>query len=208
MAQPMNIDLLRGACMAHGVSIEARGYNDLRIALGGVLVDKMLGISTSSPPEPPVVTSTPAPAPAPNEGKKAKGTKRPCNNTADQESTKETKKPRKPSFWHAFIKTEKIKVKEGMPHLKGQQILGEIARRWKIQKLVNTASSPLLITDASSTSGDSSSDGDGAVEGLTSELLETSTTEEINNNLRIAGLAVHADPQVNATRLAAQMIEL
>ena len=40
MAQPMNIDLLRGACMAHGVSIEARGYNDLRIALGGVCVGR------------------------------------------------------------------------------------------------------------------------------------------------------------------------
>ena len=208
MSQPLNnIDLLRGACMAHGVSIEARGYNDLRIALGGVLVDKMMGINTSSPPGP-CVTSTPAPAPAPNEGKKAKGTKRPCNNTAGQEGTKKEKKPRKPSLWHAFIKTEKIKVWEGMPHLKGQQILGEIARRWKIQKLVNTASSPLLITDVGSTSGDSVSDGDGAVEGLTLELLETSTTEEINNNLRIAGLAVHADPQVNATRLAAQMINL
>ena len=95
-----------------------------------------------------------------------------------------------------------------MPHLKGQQILGEIARRWKIQKLVNTASSPLLITDASSSSGDSASDGDGAVEGLTLELLETSTTEEINNNLRIAGLVVNSDPQDNAKRLATQMIEL
>lgn len=49
-----NMDLLRGACLANGVAIDGRSYDEIRAALGNVLVDKMLG----SPP-----TSTPAALP-------------------------------------------------------------------------------------------------------------------------------------------------
>lgn len=48
------MDLLRGACLANGVAIDGRSYDEIRAALGNVLVDKMLG----SPP-----TSTPAALP-------------------------------------------------------------------------------------------------------------------------------------------------
>ena len=44
-----NIDLLRGACLANGVAIDGRSYEELRVSLGGVLVDKMLGSPPTSP---------------------------------------------------------------------------------------------------------------------------------------------------------------
>ena len=43
---------------------------------------------------------------------------------------------------------------------------------------------------------------------LTIELLENSTPAEIAANMHMAGLEVDADPQINASRLASQMIEL
>lgn len=80
MAAQHNLDLLRGACLANGVCIDGN-YGELRLALGGVLVDKMLG---SSPPP----STFPPPSAAANNGSK----KRAC----DQDTPKE-KKPRKPS---------------------------------------------------------------------------------------------------------------
>ena len=44
-----NIDLLCGACLANGVSIEGHSYDEMRATLGSVLVDKMLGCPPTSP---------------------------------------------------------------------------------------------------------------------------------------------------------------
>jgi len=188
MAQ--NIDMLRGAALANGVSIEGRTYHELRLALGGVLVDKMLG---SSPP--------PSTSPPPATGK------RPSDESSQQQP--KMKKSRKPTAWHTFLKAEKHKIHEGMPHLKGTALIAEAARRWKLHKQALAGASPLMITDGgSSSSADSDSASDGAVEGLTIELLENSTPAEIAANMHMAGLEVDADPQINASRLASQMIEL
>jgi hypothetical protein len=186
MAQ--NIDMLRGAALANGVSIEGRTYHELRLALGGVLVDKMLG---SSPP--------PSTSPPPANGK------RPCDESSQEQP--KVKKTRKPTNWHVFLKAEKHKIHEGMPDLKGTALIAEAARRWKLHKQALAGASPLMIMDGSS-GADSDSASDGAVEGLTVELLEHASPAEINANLEIAGIQVDADPQINASRLASQMIEL
>jgi len=151
------MDLLRGACLANGVAIDGRSYDEIRTALGNVLVDKMLG---SPPTSPPATFGEDAP-------KKEK-------------KEKKEKKQRVPSAWHQFAKLEKLKVREGRPDLKGREVLAEIARRWKLQKVVNTKASPLMLKDSSSSSSDTS---DGA-EGLAAELLATSTAEEINANMQ------------------------
>ena len=70
--------------------------------------------------------------------------------------------------------------------------------------MVNTDSSPLMLTDASSAASDSS---DGAVEGLASELMSTSTAQEIEASMQASGLEIDADPAVNASRLASHMVE-
>lgn len=185
MAQ--NLDMLRGAALANGVSINGRTYHELRLALGGVLVDKMLG---SSPPPP---STSPA------------NGKRPCESSEEQPKVKKT---RRPTAWHTFLETEKHKIHEGMPHLKGTALISEAARRWKLHKLTLAGASPLMITDGTSSGADSDASSDGAVEGLTIELLENATPAEVNANLEMAGLRVDPDPQVNASRLASQMIEL
>ena len=169
------MDILRGACLANGVSIEGKSYGELREQLGGVLVDKMLG-SPTSPPS----SSQPA-----QEGRKSK-------------------KRRAPSLWNQFVKTEKVKVREGMPSLRGHQVLAECARRWRLQKAVNTGESPLMLTETSSAGSDSS---DGATEGLAAELLETSTPEEMRANMEEAGLEIDEDMAVNASRLASHMVQ-
>ena len=182
--------MLRGAALANGLAIEGRSYDELRVELGGVLVDKLLGMSTT--------TSMPAAA-----GPKSNG-KRPCEpNTAVSGAEK---KPRPPTAWHAFLKTEKLNVKVGRPDLKGAQVLQECARRWKLQKTVNTAAGPLMITDGSSDSDTASSDD--AVECLAMELLQSSSPDDLKSNLQAAGLPVDDDDAVNAARLAQQMVEL
>ena len=188
MAQ--NIDMLRGAALANGVSIEGRSYHELRLALGGVLVDKMLGSSPPPSTSPPPVSNG----------------KRPCNKSS--EDAPKEKKKRLPTAWHVFLKAEKHKIHEGMPHLKGTTLIAEAARRWKLHKLTLAGASPLMITDGTSSGADSDASSDGAVEGLTIELLENATPAEVNANLEMAGLRVDPDPQVYASRLASQMIEL
>ena len=189
MAQ--NLDMLRGAALANGVGIEKRTFHELRLALGGVLVDKMLGSS------PPPSTSPPTTA----------NGKRPCD-ASSQEQPK-VKKTRKPTNWHLFLKAEKHKIHDGMPHLKGTALIAEAARRWKLHKQMLAGASPLLIMDGSVSGADSdSASSDGAIEGLTSELLEHSSPAEIAADMQMAGLEIDADPQINASRLASQMIEL
>ena len=47
-----NIDMLRGAaCLANEVPIEGKTHEQMRAALGGVLVDKMLGSPPTSTPD-------------------------------------------------------------------------------------------------------------------------------------------------------------
>ena len=181
-------DMLRGAALANGLAIEGRSYDELRIALGGVLVDKLLGLSTH--------TSMPAAA-----GPKSNG-KRPCDGPNAAADAK--KKPRSPTAWHAFLKTEKLNVRAGRPDLKGAQVLQECAQRWKLQKTVNAASGP---GSSSSTDSDTASS-DGAVEGLALELLQSSSPDDIKANLEAVGLPVDGDDAVNAARLAQQMVEL
>lgn len=183
-------DMLRGAALANGLAIEGRSYEQLRVELGGVLVDKLLGVSA------------PTSMPAVSMDTKANG-KRPCdpNPAADAK-----KKPRPPTAWHAFLKTEKLNVRAGRPDLKGPQLLQECARRWRLQKTVNTAAGALMITDGSSDSDTASSDD--AVECLAMELLESSSPDDLKSNLQAAGLPVDDDDAVNAARLAQQMVEL
>lgn len=90
-----NIDLLRGACLANGVAIDGRSYEELRVSLGGVLVDKMLG----SPPTSPDKSTFDVP---------------------------KKKQKRTPSRWHQFVKAETGRVRSGMPHLKGHEVLAEV----------------------------------------------------------------------------------
>ena len=203
MSQPMNIDVLRGACMAHGISIEASSYNELRIALGGVLVDKMLGISTSSPPGPPM-TSTPAPVTTskPDEPKKAKG-KRPSDTSTSQE-----KKPRRKSKYHAFLQSETPLIRSGMPQLKGHEVLREAVRRWRIVKSneSNSSGSPPMLTCTDGASSDDNSSE--SAETLTNALMELPPAE-VNLGLQAAGLAVEpGNPVGNASRLAFQMLDI
>ena len=96
-------------------------------------------------------------------------------------------------MWHAFLRTEKVKVREGMPELKGHEILKEVARRWKLHKLVNTNSSPLMLThdDEEETLG----------------MLQQLTPEELRHNLVAAGIDVHNDPVVNARRLLRHIMD-
>ena len=136
----------------------------------------------------------------------ARNGKRPCE--SKQEKQPKVKKTRPPTAWHTFLKAEKHKIHEGMPHLKGTTLIAEAARRWKLHKQALAGASPLMITDGGSSSCADSDSSDGAVEGLTIELLEHSTPAEIAANMQMAGLEVDADPRINASRLASQMIEL
>lgn len=174
-----NIDMLRGACLANSVPIDGKPYEQLRADLGGVLVDKMLGATPAT--SPPTKRTFDVPVQAPKE-----------------------KKRRASSAWHQFVKLEKVKVREGRPDLKGHEVLAEIARRWKLQKVVNTDASPLMLTEASCSSSDTS---DSAAESLAAELMASSTAEEMKANLEAAGLEVDANPAVNASRLAAHMVD-
>ena len=183
--------LLKGACLANGVSIDGE-YDTLRTNLGHALVDKMLNPGVTLPPSTfsaPVEANGKRPAPSP--------------------MPQDKKKKRKPTNWHAFLREEKHKVHAGMPELKGHALISEVARRWKLHKLAVTGSSPPMLCDGSSsvTDSDSASDG-GAVDGLTFELLEHSTAEEISHNLQVAGLQVSTDAETNARHLASQMVEL
>lgn len=111
-----NIDLLCGACLANGVSIEGHSYDEMRATLGSVLVDKMLGCPPTSP--------------------------------VKRDDQGGAKKRRAPSLWHQFCKAEKANVRRGMPHLKGHEVLREISRRWRLQKVVNTDSLSCSPTQA------------------------------------------------------------
>ena len=97
----------------------------------------------------------------------------------------------------AFLRTEKVKVREGMPELKGHEILKEVARRWKLHKLVNTNSSPLMLTH-----NDDDDDED-----ETLGMLQQLTPEELRHNLVAAGIDVHNDPVVNARRLLRHIMD-
>ena len=82
-------------------------------------------------------------------------------------------------------------------------MLAEIARRWKLQKVVNTEASPLMLTEASSSSSDTSD-----AESLASVILATSTAEEIKSNMQAAGLEISDDMNMNAALLAAHMVNV
>ena len=116
------LELLRRACVAHDVGIENRSYAALRAALGEKLVDIMLNV--------------PFPMGASNSS----------TSSSSSSGSTDASARKKQTMWHTFLRTEKNKVREGMPELKGHDILKEVARRWKLHKLVNTDSSPLMLT--------------------------------------------------------------
>lgn len=164
--------------------IDGRSYDELHAALGGVLVDKLLD---QTPP------SIPSPTPKPKKSKKS----------VPLDAGNAGKKTRTPSRWNHFCKAEKLKVRGGMPHLKGHDVLVEIARRWKIQKAVDAGNAPLMLSETSS----SSSDREDVTE-LAKELIATSTTEDMKANMQAAGLDIDSDAEVNASRLAMHMVHL
>ena len=171
-ADDNKLELLRRACVAHGVGIENRGCAELRAALGQKLVDIMLNV--------------------PFPGASNSSTSSSSSSGSTDASTR-----KKQTMWHAFLRTEKVKVREGMPELKGHEILKEVARRWKLHKLVNTNSSPLMLTH-----NDDDDDED-----ETLGMLQQLTSEELRHNLVAAGIDIHNDPAVNARRLLRHIMD-
>ena len=167
-ADDNKLELLRRACVAHDVGIENRRYAELRAALGQKLVDIMLNV------------------PFP-------GASNSSTSSSSSSGSTDAATRKKQTMWHAFLRTEKVKVREGMPELKGHEILKEVARRWKLHKLVNTNSSPLMLThdDEEETLG----------------MLQQLTPEELRHNLVAAGIDVHNDPVVNARRLLRHIMD-
>ena len=66
---------------------------------------------------------------------------------ADTEPPREKKKKRATSAWVKFLASERVVVKQEMPHLTAhREIMREIARRWAIKKVSSSSSAPLLLT--------------------------------------------------------------
>ena len=96
-ADDNKLELLRRACVAHGVGIENRGCAELRAALGQKLVDIMLNV--------------------PFPGASNSSTSSSSSSGSTDASTR-----KKQTMWHAFLRTEKVKVREGRTEVKGQEV--------------------------------------------------------------------------------------
>ena len=81
--------------------------------------------------------------------------------------------------------------------MKSYFVVKEVARRWKLHKLVNTKSSPLMLTH-----NDDDDDED-----ETLGMLQQLTQEELRHNLVAAGIDVHNEPVVNARRLLRHIMD-
>ena len=176
-------DLLRGALLANGLSTEG-SVLDMHNRLGEYLVRKLLAPETC----------------VPDVAQKKKGKKRVATAAAGA--------PPKRTAWHAFLKTEKDKVKATGLFPGRVEVLKEVARRWALHKRVLCNEAPLMLTHASGSSDevpsdtDSSVPDDGLIEALRAELDEA----QLNAALAAHGLPVDGDSETKVKSLAQAML--
>ena len=119
MSQAPSLEVLIGACAAHGLD-RTGTQQELHRRLGDFLVAKMLEPSASPVAAPPAAGPPPAATPSPP------SRKRPA------------------TAWQAFLKDETPRVREA--GFRGRRaIVREAARRWALVKACNTGSAPLLL---------------------------------------------------------------
>lgn len=131
---------------------------------------------------------------------------------ADKKKKRQTSTSTSPSnkrpatAWHAFLQTEKERVKEC--GFRGRvDILKECARRWKLFKRVNTPEAPLMLTTTSEAGSSSSSSLDSSVYDDLVETLKELPEPEVNAGLASLGFPVEEDDPVgNAMTLARAMM--
>ena len=179
-------DLLRGACLSHGLSGEGNAA-ELHARLGDFFVRKLLAPETCVPD---VVTE------------KKKGKKRAAAAAGEQPPK------RAATAWHAFLKAEKELVKaSGLFHGR-VAVLKEVARRYALAKRVNTDAAPLMLQHSavgSSDEVDSETDSvpeDGLIEMLRAELDEAA----LNAALAVHGFPVDGETEAKLKSLAQVML--
>lgn len=185
-------DLLRGACLSHGLSGDGTAA-ELHARLGDFFVRRLLASETCAPD---VVTD------------KKKGKKR-----AAPTATAAGEQPRKraATAWHAFLKTEKEKVRSA--GITGRvDIIKECARRYALHKKVLCNEAPLMIMDAASAGSSTDAalsdtdssipEEDGLLEALRAELDETA----VNAALAAYGLPIDGDTEAKFKSLAQAML--
>ena len=104
------------------------------------------------------------------------------------------KRPKKPlSRWQSFMKTESANIKaSGITGL--VPAIKELARRWKLHKIVNTPDAPLLLSDKQQ-----------EIEELALAIMELPAAE-VNQALIAHGEVVSDSSDENAERLANALV--
>ena len=179
MAAPFSLDMLKGAVLAHGLSVsDGDTAEDLTQRLGLHLVTKLL---------------------KPDVQKKRKATSAPS---------------RSANAWYSFLRSEKPNVVAAGFTTRAEQIK-EIARRYKIAKMVGTSGAPLALmppseSDTESTSSPAlmppgDSDTDEGADGLI-EALKQLDAAELNAAMAAHGLPIDGDDEEKAGALAQAMM--
>ena len=187
MSTTFSEDLLRGACLSHGLSGDGSAA-ELHARLGDFFVRKLLAPETCAPPA--------------DVTEKKKGKKRAAAAASEQRPKRAT------TAWHAFLKAEKELVKASGFHGR-VAVLKEVARRYALAKRVNTDAAPLMLQHSAVGSSeevasetDSSMSDDGLIEALRAELDEA----QLNAALAAHGLPVDGDSETKFKSLAQAML--
>ena len=167
MAAPFSLDMLKAACLCHGLSDDGTA-EELTASLGMHLVTELL---------------------------------------SPDKKNKKRKTTRGAGGWYAFMKSEKANVLAS-GFTSRADVLKELARRWKLAKLVGTSAQPLALpppsqssTDAEPAVASDSEDADGLVDAL-KELDEA----ELNAAMAAHSMPVNGDHEEKARALARVMM--
>ena len=182
---PFSEDLLRGACLSHGLSGDGNTA-ELHARLGDYFVCKLLAPETCAPP--------------PDVMEKKGGKKRAEAGSGEQ------RPKRAATAWHAFLKTEKELVKASGFHGR-VAVLKEVARRYALAKRVNTGAAPLMLQHSAGSSTDALSDTDSVPEdGLIEALRDELDEAQLNASLSSYRLPIEGDTEAKLKTLARAMM--